>query len=205
MKERHVFSQDTIHTPSEEIFFPALQFLVKKSDFVNLDEFRHQIVLKEEIVNKQPYSRVKTQSSIYRNIFLNLGFIYLILSGILFWKGTFVSPVALLQNSFKVHPIIPFFCFLAALFCFYAGISMSSVKEAIRKVHRKAKLSVKSTSGIKKLSHAKKKALRLADKIAVSIELNAEQKELLYNELLLELQQEVQQIITMENTEITGV
>lgn len=203
MKEKYLFSQASTHETSlRELPVPSLQILVKRADFASLDSFRHQIALKGQILNKEPYSKVKIQSAVYRTIFLNLGFLYLILSGTLFWKGTFFSPLSFLQNSFKVHPLIPLFCFLSALCCLYGGIAISSVKEAVRKIHGKAKRSLKKAchkhhwaEGAERLSHAKQKAMQLVCKISASTELDMEQKERLYNELLLELDQEMQAIV----------
>lgn len=227
MKEKHISCKvNQSAATQEKLFLPAIQTLIQKDDFRNLEFFRSQVDIKEKILDKQPYSRMKPKWSVYKNVFINLGLIYLILSFVLFWKGIFVSPISILQNNFKVHPIIPFFCFLSALYCLATGIRMSPPVESIKKTYRKAKRALKYCyqkqrlrfdsgysfgsyrntppysilpcfyeAALEQLFAEKTKALSLADKISASAELSPEKKEELYNELLLELREQMFQIV----------
>lgn len=190
--------------------------------YAELDNFRQQISDEGNCYYHQPYALHKKKAFSYRVIFASIGIFFSLLMMVVSFKTTSWFYNFYLGDSFALKACLGFVCALFSFAALSMAYSISAEKEAVQYFLHKAKCRIaqlyarkRAGLGIRRfldyskaapLQHSyqetvdqmhdlKEHTYRLLNQIASAKELNSKQREILYNQSILEMRDRLNKII----------
>ncbi len=206
----------------------------KGKHYPELYDIKEQIAKDKNGPHNRPYSANKHKVSLYRALFFSFGLFFITLAGLIHFKTTNWSCSMFFSNCMMVKTLICTLSIFFSLSAFFIGLTMSTEKEAINHLYRRALLRLAKVYHRKKIEYGlglffalgkkyhkaaalkqyyeeardkvknqRTESLLLIERIKSRRENDAVAKEDLFNQVILELHDQLHDIIqTFQDTAI---
>lgn len=189
-------------------------------NYSDLNQFRQQIEVEKSGPHHKPYEAMHKQAFRYRLIFLGIGILFILLGLLVYQHSINWLSYSLIFSSFHTAKTVAYgICFLFAFFAFGIAYSIRAEREAqnllIKRAKRKLTRILRKKTPLRwvaigkqyhpikcaydraldKIQESKEVATLLFQQISYSHHLNPNQKAILFNQAILELNDRLHHII----------